>query len=108
MRGVLYGLSSILSLCQSICNHEIFVKLNLSIFPVLVGRRENHKDASILAAKQTLIPSNPSSTLDAMNFQKLQLFSGSPDRYVINGIHIKIKGGEFCKSDFQTGVDNPR
>ena len=71
--------SSILGLFQSFCNHQIFVYLNLPIFPVLVRRREkSQKCFYLLAVKQILIHSNPSSTLDAMNFQKWEHFSGSP------------------------------
>ena len=40
MRGVIYALIDVLGHFSVICNHEIFVKLNLPIFAVLVRQRE--------------------------------------------------------------------
>ena len=37
----------VLGLFYVICNHEIFIKLNLSILLVLGRQVENHKDASM-------------------------------------------------------------
>ena len=55
---------------RSFWNHEIFVELNLPIFPVLVRSREkSQKYFDLLAVKQILILSSPSCTIDAMNFK---------------------------------------
>ena len=40
VRGVIYELIDVLGHFQSFCNHELFVKLNLPVFLVLVGQRE--------------------------------------------------------------------
>ena len=61
----------------SFCNHEIFIKLNLPILLVLVGQREkSQKYFDLSTFKQNLNDSN----LGVMNFQKWELFSGSPGR----------------------------
>ena len=80
----------------SLCNHEIFVKLNLSIFVLLVGQREkSQKYFDPSAFYLNLNDSNPCSSLGVMNFQKWELFSGSPgildDQQIIQPL---IK---FCK-----------
>ena len=60
MREVIYKLIDVLGHFQSFCNHEIFVKLNLPLFVVLVGQREkSQKYFDLSAFKQNLNDSNP-------------------------------------------------
>ena len=40
VREVIYELIEVWAIFQSFCNHDIFVKLNLPMFVVLVGKRE--------------------------------------------------------------------
>ena len=47
VREVIYELIDVSAIFQSFCNHEIFVKLSLPIFVVLVGQREKSQNASI-------------------------------------------------------------
>ena len=64
---------------QSFRNHEIFIKLNLHILLVLVKQREKSQKYSHLSAfNWSLDNSNLCSIHGAMNFQKWELFSGSP------------------------------
>ena len=49
--GVLYDLINVEAIFQSFCKHEIFVKLNISTFLVLVRQREKSQkffDLSVL------------------------------------------------------------
>ena len=64
---------------QSFCNHDIFVKLILPIFRVLVRRREiSQKYFDLLVVKQILIHSSHPVLLMLSVFKKTGLFSGSP------------------------------
>ena len=54
--------------------------LNLPIFPVIVRRqKKSQKYFDLLAVKQIFFHSNPSSSVDAMNFPKWELFFDSSD-----------------------------
>ena len=57
------------------------MKLNLPIFLVLVGQPEkSQKYFDLSTFNYNLYDSNPCSSLGVMNFQKWELFSGSPGR----------------------------
>ena len=72
-------------------NHGIFVKLNLPIFVVLVGQREkSQKYFDLSTFNHNLYDSNPWSSLGVMNFQKWELFSGSPGRVVYDVLLLKL------------------
>ena len=57
--GVLYDLINVLALFQSSCNREIFQKLNLLLFLVLVRRPLSQKCVDLLAFSYELSHSNP-------------------------------------------------
>ena len=59
------------ALFQSFCTYEIFVKLNLPVFPVLVSKRgKSQKYFGLLAFSKDLNHSNPWNTLGAMHVRK--------------------------------------
>ena len=69
----------------SCCNHEIFIKLNLPILLVLVGQREkSQKYFDLSTFNYNLNNSKPCSSFGVMNFQKWELFSGSPGTFISN------------------------
>ena len=60
---------------QSLCNHEIYIKLNLPILLVLVEQRgKSQKYFDLSAFDWDLNHSNLCNTGGAVNFQKLELF----------------------------------
>ena len=71
--------SSVLGLFSAIRNKRIFVKLNLSMFSLLIKTREkSQKYFSLSAISQNSIHSNPSSTLGTTIFQTWIIFLAHP------------------------------
>ena len=84
MQGVLYDLINVLGHFQSFCKHQIFLKFNLPIFLVLVRQREkSQKFFDLSAFNYKLNHSDLCRTDGPMNFQKWELFSGSPGAFRI-------------------------
>ena len=71
--------SSVFCLTQTICEHYIFVKPNLPMFPVVIGTREKlQRYFNLSSMKQDLIHSNSSVKYSwCCEFSKLGAFSGT-------------------------------
>ena len=96
----------LLVLFMSICNHEIFIKLNLPILLVLVGQREkSQKYFDLSTFNYNLNDSNPCSNLGVMNFHNWELFSGSPGIKLIsclNFFRLQCRQYQQCQLNMLT------